>query len=108
MPLMIINVTQNKIWAAIFTFLPTFGMFSLNLIGMELENPFGADDNDLPLSNFQHEMNSSLLMFLETHADICPGISETRCEYDFQTLLGKKNKDSDRKKSMHSTTVEDM
>uniref|UniRef100_A0A7S4SS49 Uncharacterized protein n=1 Tax=Alexandrium monilatum TaxID=311494 RepID=A0A7S4SS49_9DINO len=34
-----------------------------------MENPFGNDDNDLPLEHFQAEMNSSLLMLLHDRTD---------------------------------------
>ena len=40
-------------------------MSCLNFIGVELENPFGQDDNDLPLDHFQDEMNN------------CPSLSRT-------------------------------
>merc|ERR1712151_1486123 len=77
---------ESKIWAPIFTFVPLFGMFSLNFIGVELENPFGNDANDLPLDHFQTDMNKCLLMLLQENADLAPGVSCERCIKSFSTL----------------------
>merc|ERR1712054_304733 len=75
----------NKVWTPFFTFVPLFAMFSINFVGVELENPFGDDDNDLPLNHFQYEMNACLLMLLQEQADLIPGVGNT-CQYDFMNL----------------------
>lgn len=75
-PCVMAMLIRNPVWAALFTFVPVFGLFSLNFIASELENPFGHDDNDLPLANFQAEMNSSLLMLLHGRADHVASLSE--------------------------------
>merc|ERR1719276_354768 len=80
------ELVDDYIWAPLFTFVPIFGMFSLNFIGIELENPFGDDDNDLPLDHFQSEMNKCLLMLLQEHADLMPGLSSKRCILEFGLL----------------------
>eukprot|EP00439_Symbiodinium_sp_Y106_P071433 s3120_g12.t2 len=50
----LISAVISQAWLAFtFTFLPIFSMCCLNYIGVELENPFGRDDNDLPLKHFQ-------------------------------------------------------
>lgn len=87
-PAMVSCLIQSKVIAPIFTFVPIFGMFSLNFIGVELENPFGNDDNDLPLDHFQTEMNKCLLMLLEDNADLIAGVSKTRCIRQFSALKG--------------------
>eukprot|EP00927_Polykrikos_kofoidii_P037742 TRINITY_DN3195_c1_g3_i1.p1 TRINITY_DN3195_c1_g3~~TRINITY_DN3195_c1_g3_i1.p1 ORF type:complete len:609 (+),score=102.76 TRINITY_DN3195_c1_g3_i1:80-1906(+) len=51
--------------AAVFSFLPLWGMWSITFIANQMEQPFGQDANDLPLSNLQFEMNNSLLMLLD-------------------------------------------
>jgi len=84
-PLMLSNLIASKILVAFFTFVPIFGMFSLNFIAIELENPFGVDDNDLPLANFQLEMNSCLLMLLHHNTDLIASVSPD-CEMNFSTL----------------------
>mmetsp|Transcript_16014 Transcript_16014/g.28543 ORF Transcript_16014/g.28543 Transcript_16014/m.28543 type:complete len:625 (+) Transcript_16014:95-1969(+) len=52
--------------AAFIAFLPIFGMWSCIFIAGQLEQPFGTDPNDLPLSVLQFDMNASLLMLLDT------------------------------------------
>lgn len=85
-PLIITAVLKSKVLAAIISFIPVFGMFSLNFIAVELENPFGTDDNDLPMGHFQEEMNTCLLMLLHTNTDMISGVSP-RCIGDFDELL---------------------
>eukprot|EP00929_Paragymnodinium_shiwhaense_P041242 TRINITY_DN2142_c0_g4_i1.p1 TRINITY_DN2142_c0_g4~~TRINITY_DN2142_c0_g4_i1.p1 ORF type:complete len:597 (-),score=173.76 TRINITY_DN2142_c0_g4_i1:137-1927(-) len=91
-PLLISNVftgsTWSKIWAPIFTFMPVFGLHSLNAVAIELENPFGDDDNDLPLDHFQDEMNSCLMMLLQDDADLIPGVKKT-CTKNYSDLKQK-------------------
>lgn len=85
-PLLISSILHHRVWAPILTFIPLFSMFYLNFVGVELENPFGDDENDLPLDHFQSEMNNCLLMLLEEHADLIPDISAKRCQLDFRIL----------------------
>merc|ERR1719230_599445 len=85
---------RSKVLASLFTFIPIFGMYSLNFIALELEDPFGTDANDLPLSNFQFEMNNCLLMLLHDNTDMIAGTSE-RCIKDFDLLLEAWDKDPD-------------
>lgn len=86
-PLLISSFVQNKIIACILTFIPVFAMSSVNYISIELENPFGRDDNDLPLFHFQEEMNCCLMMLLHPNADLVPTTSP-ECKRDFVTLAG--------------------
>lgn len=85
-PCVITACVKSKVLAALISFVPTFGLCSLNFIASELENPFGTDDNDLPLHHFQEEMNSCLLMLLHTNTDMISGAS-ARCITDFTELL---------------------
>merc|ERR1711933_661341 len=87
---------KSKVVCAIFTFIPVFGMFSLNFIASELENPFGTDDNDLPLAHFQEEMNSCLLMLLHPNTDMIACI-KPGCEGDFAKLMKAFKHDNDQK-----------
>mmetsp|Transcript_10332 Transcript_10332/g.24884 ORF Transcript_10332/g.24884 Transcript_10332/m.24884 type:complete len:498 (+) Transcript_10332:91-1584(+) len=83
----LISAVISQVWLAfIFTFLPIFSMCCLNYIGVELENPFGRDDNDLPLKHFQAEMNNCLLMLLHSSADMMAGISKQRCLMDIMEI----------------------
>mmetsp|Transcript_3613 Transcript_3613/g.7917 ORF Transcript_3613/g.7917 Transcript_3613/m.7917 type:complete len:575 (+) Transcript_3613:162-1886(+) len=85
-PFLIVSLTTSRLWAPVFSFIPIFGFASLNFIGVELENPFGDDANDLPLEHFQTEMNKCLLMLLQENADLVPGTSSVRCTTDFPEL----------------------
>merc|ERR1719240_1523562 len=82
------TVVRSRILGPLVTFVPIFGILGLVFIGIQLENPFGSDDNDLPLEHFQHEMNSCLLMLLHPDTDLIAGLDEERCKYEFLTLEG--------------------
>lgn len=56
-------VTNYK-WAFLFTLIQVIVLWSLNLVAIELENPFGTDANDLDMRHMQHELNGHLKMFL--------------------------------------------
>jgi len=86
-PVMVSAVVKSMFWAAILTFVPVFGTFSLNLIAIPLENPFGDDLNDLPVEQFQKEMNSSLLMLLHARTDHVSGIRKGQCIMNFRALM---------------------
>lgn len=77
-PFYMATVVESKIWAPLFTFIPIFGLTSLNLIAIELEMPFGQDTNDLPIHLFQDRINDCLLMLLQDGADLIPGIDRRR------------------------------
>jgi len=83
--LMMAQLVDEPVWAAVFSFVPVFGAFSLNFIASEIENPFGNDPNDLPLEKFQGEMNNSLLMLLHGKSDLVAGLS-AGCIRDFDAL----------------------
>merc|ERR1719506_3049669 len=74
------------------TFLPVVGIFTVNFIAVELENPFGTDLNDLPMEHFQSEMNLCLLMLLHDKTDLVSTTSPD-CVLDFDELLAKVQRD---------------
>eukprot|EP00929_Paragymnodinium_shiwhaense_P064269 TRINITY_DN32183_c0_g1_i2.p1 TRINITY_DN32183_c0_g1~~TRINITY_DN32183_c0_g1_i2.p1 ORF type:complete len:473 (+),score=53.41 TRINITY_DN32183_c0_g1_i2:132-1550(+) len=76
---------ESRYWAPIFTFIPVYAMHCINFIAVELENPFGDDENDLPLDHFQEEMNNCLIMLLQDEADLIPGV-KTNYIRSFATL----------------------
>eukprot|EP00930_Biecheleria_cincta_P037843 TRINITY_DN26002_c0_g1_i1.p1 TRINITY_DN26002_c0_g1~~TRINITY_DN26002_c0_g1_i1.p1 ORF type:complete len:597 (-),score=102.26 TRINITY_DN26002_c0_g1_i1:115-1905(-) len=84
-PICMACVVKDLIWGPIMTFIPIFTFFSINFIGMQLENPFGDEPNDLPLDHFQREMNSCLLMLLQDGSDHMPSVEAGRYE-DFESL----------------------
>jgi predicted membrane chloride channel (bestrophin family) len=90
-PLIITSIVRSKILAVIYTFVPTTGMFALNRIAIELENPFGTDENDLPMEHFQTEMNQCLLMLLHNATDMISWTSPF-CIMEFEALLEHQRK----------------
>lgn len=52
-------------WATVLaTFLVAYVFFGIEEIGVEIEDPFGVDDNDLPLDGICQGIQSTLLAFL--------------------------------------------
>jgi len=84
-PLAMTSMLPQGGWCVLGTFVPVFGLLSLNYIAEELEMPFGEDHNDLPLTHFQEEMNSSLMMLLHECSDHVASICD-RAQRDFATM----------------------
>jgi len=57
---------NGPFWTGFFTCLQVFILWALNSIASEIENPFGSDANDLDGECMQMEMNSHLLLLLDT------------------------------------------
>mmetsp|Transcript_45028 Transcript_45028/g.130256 ORF Transcript_45028/g.130256 Transcript_45028/m.130256 type:complete len:451 (+) Transcript_45028:151-1503(+) len=62
--------------AAIFGFVQVFILWSLNNIAVEIEHPFGDDENDLDASQMQLDMNMNLLLVLHPAATRAPTLSD--------------------------------
>jgi len=84
-PLVITSLMQEAVLATLGTFVPMLGLCILNYAAEELEMPFGDDANDLPMSHFQQEMNSSLLMLIHGCSDHVPGL-KAKAHTDFASL----------------------
>lgn len=93
-PLMMCSIIKSKVMATLMTGVVITGMFSLNFIAVELENPFGTDDNDLPMEHFQEEMNLCLLMLLHENTDMISGISP-QCITNFLDLIASMSTPAD-------------
>lgn len=63
-PFVVSQWVTSPIWAGVFTFMQVFILWSLNFIAVEIENPFGMDDNDLDGHHMQGEMNRHLILLL--------------------------------------------
>jgi len=63
-------------WGAIFSFVQVFFYWSLTFIAVELENPFGMDDNDLNAELMQEEGNAQILMLLQPSTQRIPQLSK--------------------------------
>eukprot|EP00295_Goniomonas_pacifica_P008752 CAMPEP_0175821878 /NCGR_PEP_ID=MMETSP0107_2-20121207/9380_1 /TAXON_ID=195067 ORGANISM="Goniomonas pacifica, Strain CCMP1869" /NCGR_SAMPLE_ID=MMETSP0107_2 /ASSEMBLY_ACC=CAM_ASM_000203 /LENGTH=428 /DNA_ID=CAMNT_0017134307 /DNA_START=171 /DNA_END=1457 /DNA_ORIENTATION=+ len=66
-PLIISTLVDNILLICLFSFLTTMGSSALDEVAKEIEDPFGFDPNDLPLSIFQQEYNSRLRTLLGDH-----------------------------------------
>lgn len=53
------------LWVAIVSFFPILGMWSLVFVSGEMEQPFGNDANDLPLTMQQFDFHTSLMMLVD-------------------------------------------
>jgi hypothetical protein len=62
-------------WAFIFSFIQVFIHWCLNFIAIELENPFGADDNDIDGRHMQEEMNEHLMLLLRPSTRATPQLT---------------------------------
>lgn len=71
-PAVMASICTSGHWGVIFTIVPVFCLYALNLVARELELPFGSDPNDLPLQKFQEHMNQSLLMLSHDNVDNIP------------------------------------
>eukprot|EP00929_Paragymnodinium_shiwhaense_P007436 TRINITY_DN111358_c0_g1_i1.p1 TRINITY_DN111358_c0_g1~~TRINITY_DN111358_c0_g1_i1.p1 ORF type:complete len:605 (-),score=110.49 TRINITY_DN111358_c0_g1_i1:527-2341(-) len=84
-PVVMSSVCEKPHWAFIFSIVPIFGLFALNLVARELEMPFGLDANDLPLLEFQEHMNTSMLMLACDETDHVPYVT-TSCQFEFDGI----------------------
>jgi putative membrane protein len=58
LPFQVIN--ELGIWTAVFVALVSFTVFGIEAIGLEIENPFGHDTNDLPLDQICATMEKNI------------------------------------------------
>jgi len=72
MPCVISQWVYHPLWAAVFSFVQVFILWSLNFIAIELENPFGRDVNDLDGRALQADMNDRLLLIVQPHQKAIP------------------------------------
>jgi len=71
-PLLASQVIETSHWAATLCFFVTVSYWSLLHIALEIDQPFGADPNDLPVKGMQKDFNRSLLQLLDDRAQTPP------------------------------------
>jgi hypothetical protein len=64
-PYFIACTARGHVQAFFFTFVLVFALIALYQVAIQLEEPFGDDDNDLDMLWYQEEFNRSLHIFLE-------------------------------------------
>lgn len=62
----------SRNWATFTCFVVVFFMWCLNFIALQLESPFGAEDNDLPMDQMQADWNNSVASLLVRRANQPP------------------------------------
>jgi len=75
-PFIIQTWVTSWVWAFVFTFIMVFTYWSLNTIAINLENPFGTDDNDMDFAEMQAEMNRHLVVLLTIAVAHVPSLSQ--------------------------------
>jgi ion channel-forming bestrophin family protein len=58
LPFQVVN--ELRVWTAVFVGLVSFTVFGIEAIGIEIENPFGHDANDLPLDRICETMERNI------------------------------------------------
>merc|ERR1719323_2676639 len=63
---LVMATSMPQIWAAgLWTFFSIIFMCGVDMVAIELENPFGEDSNDLPVWEMQNNFNTDLLLLVE-------------------------------------------
>jgi predicted membrane chloride channel (bestrophin family) len=78
-PFAMCSWTDHAASCGFLTFIAVLCLACLELIASELENPFGDDDNDLPVDSFQDALNESLTLVSGDSAKQTP-------QYHFEDL----------------------
>merc|ERR1719440_248090 len=89
-------VIPNPAAAALVAGVPIAGMWCITFIAGQLEQPFGDEANDLPLSTMQFDFNTSLLMLLDPQSTRAPYLKEeaARSVWELKAALGNPTSDS--------------
>jgi len=64
-PIVTSQWVTNELWAVVFTIMHVSVLWSLNLVALEIENPFGRDANDMDGRRMQDEINRHLVLLLQ-------------------------------------------
>mmetsp|Transcript_152132 Transcript_152132/g.291363 ORF Transcript_152132/g.291363 Transcript_152132/m.291363 type:complete len:692 (-) Transcript_152132:150-2225(-) len=75
-------------WAGVFSFIQVFTFWTLNLIAVELENPFGTDPNDIDGAHMQLEMNNHLRLLIRPETWKTPKLAKLNAQgQDAESVL---------------------
>lgn len=74
-PILTSYMLPNAFMAAVLTFLVSFFLWCINFIALQLEQPFGCDDNDLPMDQMQRDWNKSLGTLLTKRGQTPPNFT---------------------------------
>jgi hypothetical protein len=70
---------RNPFWAFVYAFVAAAGFSAINEVSIQLEDPFGEDENDLPMHHYQLEFNKCLMQisFMDTKKYKLPGVEQS-------------------------------
>eukprot|EP00933_Yihiella_yeosuensis_P026291 TRINITY_DN203_c2_g1_i1.p1 TRINITY_DN203_c2_g1~~TRINITY_DN203_c2_g1_i1.p1 ORF type:complete len:347 (+),score=51.17 TRINITY_DN203_c2_g1_i1:88-1128(+) len=71
-PLLAAQLIYAPVWIPVVCFCVTFCLWSVLFISFEMDNPFGDDNNDLPVKDMQKDFNRALLLLLHPSAQFVP------------------------------------
>jgi len=77
-PILSSQVVGGPLWAGAVTFCIVSAFWALLYIALDIEQPFGEDDNKLPVAEMQRSMNESLSLFLEDELRSPPTFSYSK------------------------------
>jgi hypothetical protein len=72
---MVSQYEKSAAWAATFSFILVFSLWSLELISVQLENPFGLDSNDIDGMSMQLDFNTHLRLLIRPETLRIPHLS---------------------------------
>lgn len=85
--IMMDRYVDNWLWATGFCFLSVCGFYAVNEVAIELEDPFGNDENDLPMETYQREFNERLLMLANSRTpQFCTPGFDMQCSIRGNTM----------------------
>merc|ERR1712107_638134 len=79
----------EPLWAGVFTFVQAFIFWAVNIIAVEIHNPFGQDANDLNAARLQGELNRQLLMLMDPATQRIPTLVRGTDNRDLSDHLTK-------------------
>jgi len=75
-PIVTSQWVSHSLWAAVFCFIQVFILWSLNLIAIEIDNPFGKDMNDIDATKMQEEINIHLGLLVTPTTERTPSLTK--------------------------------
>ncbi|CAE7252974.1 unnamed protein product [Symbiodinium natans] len=101
-PIIMVKYTTSFWGAALLTYISIVCVMSLNIIGVELENPFGEDTNDLPAAETHEQFRHHILLLADPSAWRIPRTKET-ASFEFETLRNASGRRVSLKQHLNNT-----
>eukprot|EP00746_Dinoflagellata_sp_MGD_P086047 gnl/MRDRNA2_/MRDRNA2_34040_c0_seq1.p1 gnl/MRDRNA2_/MRDRNA2_34040_c0~~gnl/MRDRNA2_/MRDRNA2_34040_c0_seq1.p1 ORF type:complete len:629 (-),score=68.06 gnl/MRDRNA2_/MRDRNA2_34040_c0_seq1:193-2079(-) len=80
------SFTVSRPWAGLFGFASVFSVWCIQFIGVELEQPFGDDRDDLDLAGSQEEFNKLLMVLLEPEMQWIPSLDAAKTPHEAKKI----------------------